>query len=275
MQQVIEEEKPAVEALQKEVDEAKREMVSLHDDLENQLPKIHKIKKEIKALRVKEKQQQLILDNHIDEIEHLEPQIVRSPERIKKDLKLRSKRIEQQTIEVAGSKVKYSRDFRKLNVLKEMDGTIKERINEMKHLHSLREEHRGLEDQIKGLKIQRRKLNSEMHSVQRSKKTIKENLTENKKIYETLKVEKDMKQNQVNQLLESVRKEQDRSSRIKISREQQIHTVEQNILATKEDIEQLKGQHRKSIEIIQGKYGELNKSVSQYHAEMRLCMEQW
>ena len=269
------EEEPITKKIKKQINEIKNEYKINNEIMEKQGIIIHQIKKKIKLLKTNEKEKLIILNKNIDKIDIYESQIVHSPKRIRNDLKSMSKYIQKEEIFINKININYNYDFNKFNQFKILQQLIIQRINEMKEIKIMINKYISFEKEIKILKTEKHLILSELKSIKKKEIKIKENLFNKKDEYKSIKIEKQDKEQKVNQLFDKIEIYQNRQMIQIKNKMKEIENYDLQIKTKTEQIENIKQFHINNINQIQDKYKNLSNLVNQYHYKMRQHLENW
>lgn len=243
---------------------------------EQETKMMHSLKKDINELRTLDGEKKVLLNNLLDTIHNLERKIVKSPERIKKQLKVLSGKIQRGTDEIGAKKEKFQNDERRLKQLQELQKMIGLRMEEMAHIHHLKnEKHCKSVQEMKRLENMRKEQEKKFKSIKKTHKAKEMELKTKKHQLEALVEEKKTKENSVqvkNKQIETLQREQSRkhtSIRTKIS------DLDKRIEDQKEGMRMMTANHTKSIQQLLAKYRQLVENVEMYHSNMRQGIESW
>ena len=258
-----------------EILELHTEIIKANDEMEAQDPVIHSIKRKIKSLQAKEKEQAVVLGKNLDQIREIESQIVHSPQRIKKELKSMSKHVQMEQIEVAKQQLVYRDDCKKLNAYIQLQQMVNDRIEEMKDTERAMKEYKEEKVVVDGLKNERRSVLRRMDEMKGNEQMMKNKLADKKEKYEALKIEKESKLDAVNKLFRQIEKKQDLRMKENLEKQKQIIECDQKIKSFEEEREKLIKYHDSNIREIVDKYKKVSLAVHEYHNEMRQDMDKW
>ena len=271
----IDSDKPMVDNLQNQILELHTEIIKANDEMEAQDPVIHSIKRKIKSLQAKEKEQAVVLGKNLDKIREIESQIVYSPQRIKKELKSMSKHVQMEQIEVAKQQMVYRDDCKKLNAYVQLQQMVNDRIEEMKDTERAMKEYKEDKVVVDGLKNERRSVLRRMDEMKGNEQMMKNKLADKKEKYEALKIEKESKLEAVNKLFRQIEKKQDLRMRENLVKQKQIIECDQKIKSFEEEREKLIKCHGSNIRESVDIYKKISLAVHEYHNEMRQYMDKW
>jgi len=275
-QSKIAEEAPQAESLQTEIDALKRESHGLMKTVDQTQRDIHSLKKQIKSSQTMDGEKKATLNDHIECIHDLERKIVKSPERIKKQLKALSGKIQRDKMDINGAKQRLQSDVVKRGQLKELQSMIALRFEEMQHIHHLKNErHCKAEQEVKRLQTAKAAEEKELKSSKKQHKQTEETLRKLKHEYETLMEEKQAKTKSADDKKKQVASLQQEQSRKSTSIRTQISKMDKRIEAEKERMEQMQKEQHKAIQQILSKYRQLVENVEMYHLNMRQGMDSW
>lgn len=276
MNKKIEMEKPQVLILQNELKELHKNMELQHDKMEKKGEIAHNIKKELKKLKTIDMEKKTILNNNLDIICNLQSKIVKSPQRIKKELKILSNKIENEKINIAKNNEKLKYDTNKYQQLLILNQLINKRMNEMKEINILKNDnYLKLEQDIKKIQHQKTSLEKELKSIIKQHKTGNIKLNNKKHQYSVFKQESNTKKNQIeikNKQIELLKKENSKQS---LEKQRKIANLEKQIESKKESINHLLKKHKNNINQINIKYKQLLQVLTVYHKKMNQGLDQW
>jgi len=269
-------EAPQAEALEAEINELKALSATFIDELDQTKESAHGIKKNIKSLKAMDAEKKTLLNNNIDTIHNLERKIVKSPERIKKQLKALSGKIQRDTVEVRSKQQRLSDDLHKMAKLEELQEMTGQRLQEMKHIHTLKnEQFFRAEQEMKRLQTAKAAEEKKLKTMRKSHKKAEHELKTKKHQYEGLQQEHKTKAKSASvkqKQIESLQREQSKKN---TSIRTQISNLDKAIEATKEEMATLSMENKHSIQQLLGKYRQLVENVEIYHLDMAQGMESW
>jgi len=267
---------PQVDALQSEIAELRKTMESEHSEMEKKGEIAHDIKKEIKKLKAMDMEKMNILNKHHDIIHSLDRKIVKSPQRIKKELKLISNQIQKEQIEINAKYQKLNYDLNKLNQLKLLNQLINKRINEMKHINILKnDKYCKSEQEIKKLENIRISNEKELKSIIKTHQSLNKNLNKKKNEFSALQQEHRDKKQQIQIKNEQIDNLKVEHSKNRIKKQTEISNLDKQTELKKESLSNLLQENKNSINQLHLKYKQLVQTVKIYHQNMEKGMEKW
>ena len=272
----IEAEAPQAEAIEAEIDGLKTESAVLMESLERSQDDVHSLKKQYRALKAVDQEKKGLLNDRVECIHALERKIVKSPERIKKQLKALSGKIKRDKLEKVDLQQRLSDDQHKMDKLGELQTAIGQRIEEMQTIHTLKN-HRHCKAEQDAKRLQTAKVAEEkkLKSIKRSHKNLEHQLKTKKALYEALKDEHKTKTLSVtakNQQIATLQRERSRKNeQIRTS----ISNLDKRIEAEKEEMAQMDKHNGQCVLSLLAKYRQIVENVEMYHLNMRQGMESW
>jgi len=269
-------EAPQAEALEAEINELKALSATFIDELDATKESAHAIKKQIKSLKAMDAEKKTLLNNDIDTIHRLERKIVKSPDRIKKQLKALGAKIQRDTVEVAAKQQRLSDDLHKNTKLEELLEMTGQRLLEMQHIHTLKnEQFFRAEQEMKRLQSVKAAEEKKLRAIKKSHKKIEHELKSKKHQFEGLQQEHKSKAKSASvkqKQIESLQREQSKKN---TSIRTQISCLDKEIEATKEEMAALTKDNKDAVQQLLAKYRQLVENVEIYHLEMTQGMESW
>lgn len=276
MNEKMEIEKPQILNLKSELNELHNLLETNNVEMERRGDIAHNIKKQIKKLKTIEMEKKAILNKNIDIIHNLQSKIVKSPQRIKKELKLLSNKIEKEKINISINKEKLKYDENKLFYLKNLIEIINKRINEMKKINILKnEKFIKYEQEISKLLNLKNSFEKELKSIIKQHKTQNIKLNKQKNNFSILQQEHQTKKNQVDVKHKQIENLKKQHSQKRVEKQRKISNYDKQIESKKESINNLLKHNKISINEINLKYKKLAHSVAIYHKNMEQGMDQW
>ena len=269
-------EEPQVEVLRAEIEglqEKATQEVQLHDQ---QSETIHTIKKEVKRLKAEEQEKKMLLQQKVDVVHSLDTKIVRSPQRIKKELKMMLSKLQKDKLEIQQRRQSLHYDQNKLAQLELLQGVIRNRAEEMQHIHVLKNE-RFCDDEkeLKSLQMQKGAMEKELKSLHRAHKTIASALAAKKQEFSVLQQKHNSNKREIQIKKKQINCKKEQHSKRRIQKQMQIAKLDKQIEAKKEEMQHMVQQHKAYILQIAHKHRLLAESVSKYHNTMKRGMAEW
>ena len=269
-------EKPQIEILQSEIDQITNDLGVATEQFDKLGVEGKNIKKEAKRLEAAYSEKVAILNKNSDIIHNLSRKIVKSPERIKKELRFLSNKIEQTKIEISDKSECLKVAMDKEKNYKILHDLVNKRIEEMKQIYSLKNgTYHKLEHDIKIYQNEKKALQKELNSIIKTHKSLNTGLATKKKEYSVLSAEHKAKKEAVAAKNKEINRLKDKHSQKRIAKQTQIANIDKQIEATKDSMSNLFKENKQNINELNIKYKQLLHAVSTYHNNMSQAMQHW
>merc|ERR1711971_1312770 len=268
-------EKPEIDNLQSDIYELEKNLsiaTAKYDELGNEGKEI---KKSVKNLEAAYSEKVAILNKQGDVIHALSRNIVRSPMRIKKELRFLSNKIEKSKHEINEQAEALKCAKHREEQLKILSDLVNERVGEMKRIYVLKGEHEKYVNAVRGYQTERSAVQKELNSIMATHKVLKKSLNSKKSEFDVLSQEHEAKKSAISMKNEEIIKKRDVHSRKRIAKQSEIVNIDRQIEETKDAMERMFKENKNKINELCIRYKRLSRAVSTYHDNMRHAIKYW
>jgi len=267
-------EEPQVEALRAEIEElqsAATHEMQFHDQ---QSEEIHAIKKEIKRLRADAHEKKMLLQQRIKIVHSLDTKIVRSPQRIKRELRAVADQNARDKFEIEKLRANLCYDRNKLAQLEALHSAILKRGEEMERMAVLKNErHCEKEKELKATQTQKLAMEKELKSLHRARKSLAAALTAKKHEFSALQQAVNAEKREIARKNKEMNGLQEQHSKARIQKQMRIARLEKHIAAKREATRQREQQYRAFMQQTAQKMRMLADNVNNYHQQIRHAVD--
>lgn len=267
---------PQVEVLRAEIEDLQKKATQEMQFQDQQREAIHSIKKEVKKLKAEEHEKKMLLQQKVGVVHSLDTKIVRSPQRIKRELRTAADQIQRDKLELRQSRQWLHYDQNKLAQLELLATAILKRSAQMQQIAVLKNEKQcEKEKELKSVHTKKGAMEKELKSLHRARKSLSAALSAKKSEYSALQREHNAEKHEIQMKNKQINGLKEQHSKARIDKQMHIARLDKQIEAKQEAMRRMTQQHRADLLEIAHRHKVLAESVSNYHHLIKREMDGW
>merc|ERR1712013_122164 len=267
---------PQVEVPRAEIEQLQSDAQREMKFQEEQAMEIRAIKKEMKRLKTAEHENKMMLQQKVGVVHSLDSKIVRSPQRIKRELRTAADKIQRDKKEIAQSQREQHYDEHKRAQLELLHSAILKRTAQMQEIAVLKNEKQcAVERELKIVQTKKVGIQKELKALHRARKSLSAALTAKKSEYSALQREHNAEKHEIEMKNAQIKGLSEQHSKARIEKQMQIAKIDKQIEAKRDAMRRMADEHRKYLQQIAQRHKLLAENVSNYHQQISEGMRAW